>query len=366
MQTSFKKEQRRSVINGTRPSLHNGQLLCSTGVPSLDAVIGGGVPVGSVCLIFEDKNHQYSNLLTRYFIAEGVVNGHGIYLASTENTSDSFMNHLPAPVTVDDDMLQTANDEMKIAWRYQNCPQVQTTTSTHSNYGNYYDISRTMSEELLRKSNMSYLNLREALENHTCDEEFDMFRHLVTEINDHIFENRWTIPSSLDPKKELNILRIVVPGFCSPFWSTGCGNINVTSAMRSLCCLRSIVRNSLSVCLITLPEYMYSTTGLELLKHNVDMVINLESFSTGKANPLYKDYHGLLKILKLPVLNSLLPFTPDSHEFAFKLRRKKFTIERLHLPPDIGENVQRQGVEEQEPTMRTMCGSSNTKSSIDF
>lgn len=30
---------------GTKLSIHNGQLLTSTGVPSLDEVLGGGLPV---------------------------------------------------------------------------------------------------------------------------------------------------------------------------------------------------------------------------------------------------------------------------------------------------------------------------------
>lgn len=60
-----------------------------------------------------------------------------------------------------------------------------------------------------------------------------------------------------------------------------------------------------------------------------DVAIRLESFagSTKETNPLFKDYHGLLHIKKLPALNTMAPHCPDSRDLAFRLRRKKFVIE---------------------------------------
>lgn len=99
-----------------------------------------------------------------------------------------------------------------------------------------------------------------------------------------------------------------------------------------------------------------------------DVVISLESFagSTKETNPIFKDYHGLLHIKKLPAFNTLVNQESLFSDLAFKLRRKKFLIEVtqlnifqlyasiiqmissssnfqiLHLPPELGETTQRE------------------------
>lgn len=60
-----------------------------------------------------------------------------------------------------------------------------------------------------------------------------------------------------------------------------------------------------------------------------DIAVRLESFagSAKQTNPLFKDYHGLLYMKKLPALSTLEPHSPMHRDLAFKLRRKKFVIE---------------------------------------
>ena len=45
---------------------------------------GGGIPIGSILLIEEDKFVRYSEFLAKYFLAEGVVHKHSLFLAQLD------------------------------------------------------------------------------------------------------------------------------------------------------------------------------------------------------------------------------------------------------------------------------------------
>ena len=59
-------------IPGTRTSLQNNQLLTPIGIPSIDSFIGGGLPVGSVILIGQDKNNSFADIITRCFLGRHI------------------------------------------------------------------------------------------------------------------------------------------------------------------------------------------------------------------------------------------------------------------------------------------------------
>jgi hypothetical protein len=48
------------------------------------ALLGGGWPVGAVLLVEEDDARQYSGLVARFFLAEGVAHGHAIALFAAD------------------------------------------------------------------------------------------------------------------------------------------------------------------------------------------------------------------------------------------------------------------------------------------
>jgi hypothetical protein len=68
-------------IPGCKTSVQNNQLLTSIGIPSIDYFIGGGLPVGSVCIVGEDTMGYYSDIVCRCFVADGVLNKHELFIA---------------------------------------------------------------------------------------------------------------------------------------------------------------------------------------------------------------------------------------------------------------------------------------------
>lgn len=71
------------------------------------------------------------------------------------------------------------------------------------------------------------------------------------------------------------------------------------------------------------------------IRNLVDYSIELESFagSDKETNPAFKEYNGLFQLHKMAAVNTLSAYMPETIDLAFKLKRKKFVIEKLHLPP---------------------------------
>ncbi|NP_001088363.1 elongator complex protein 4 [Xenopus laevis] len=360
--TSFKRKVRGKfpALPGTRPSVHNGQLLVSTGVPSLDHILGGGLAVGTLLLIEEDTYGTYSHLLLKYFLAEGVVSGHEVFVASANDDPTETLQDLPSPLTDEvprqndpkrtKDTSGPADDSqemMKIAWRYQNLPKVETLPISSSRFGHYYDLSKTMPPEMSAKSHRFYLprimsaNQKQNVSEVTCN-----YNQLLESIQRVVHQEGYD--GSNPQKRPKTILRLGIESLGSVLWADDiCSQErpeNQHSLTRFLYGLRGLLRTSLSVCVITVPTYLIQNKAITTrLRSLSDTVVGLESFigSEMEANPLYKDYHGLLHVHQIPRLNSLISDGSDTKDLAFKLKRKIFAIERLHLPPDLSDTVSR-------------------------
>ncbi|XP_067850294.1 elongator complex protein 4 [Heptranchias perlo] len=397
--TSFQRRVRskRAPAAGTRPSLHNGQLLLSTGVPSLDYIIGGGLAVGTLLVVEEDRYESYSRMLLKYFVAEGVVCGHSLFIASARDHPEEILQALPAPLLDDvieiDKAIRELEDNsgdinnsttapqnsMTIAWRYQNLPKVKTALTSSSRFGHYYDVSKTMSTELQRSVKCHSFFLPDEVPLDSSATEFGIMNFgyvkLLRSIQRVIREEGFD--GACPQTKQRNILRIGIHSFGSLLWGEDIGLSgspeHAYSLTKFLYALRGLLRTSLSACIITVPAYLIQNKAIigRVAKLS-DTVIGLESFNASEreTNPLYKDYHGLLHVRQLPRLNSLICDVPDTKDLAFKLKRKLFTIERLHLPPDLSDTVSRsskQDVAESAKLLSSGCGgAARGKKHLDF
>lgn len=382
--TSFQKKTRSKliVIPGTRPSVQNGQLIVSTGVTSLDYLIGGGLAVGTVLLIEEDRYNSYSHMVLKYFMAEGVLCGHELFLASAQDHPDDTLQELPAPILDDiashsplEGRMQFggphgSQDAMKIAWRYQNLPKVQSALASSSRFGHYYDVSKKMEPEIRRAANHHafYLPEHSAGSSATRSPLLESYSALLRSIQEVIHKGGFD--GAAPPSKSRNVLRIGLQSLGSALWGDDlCCRDNPAhghALTTFLYGLRALLRSSLSVAVLTVPSHLIQNRAvMGNITRLCDNAIALESFkgSDRETNPLYKDYHGLLHVRQVPRLNCLLTELPDHKDLAFKLKRKQFTIERLHLPPDLSETVSRASRGEQAGAnaVSTACGSSGNK-----
>ncbi|KAJ8252089.1 hypothetical protein COCON_G00214010 [Conger conger] len=388
--TSFQKKSRSNFISipGTRPSVQNGQLIVSTGVTSLDYVIGGGLAVGTLLLIEEDKYDSYSRMLLKYFLAEGVVCGHSLYIASAREPPDEILQELPAPIL--DDIASPRSEEaqgklgdpdgqdsMKIAWRYQNLPKVQTALASSSRFGHYYDVSKAMDTDMRQAAKCTSFYLPDEVTHSSAAESSQMnegYRALLRSVQGAIHSQGF---DGSTPQKSRNVLRIGLQSLGSALWGDDicCSESpgHAAGLTTFLYGLRALLRSSLSVAMVTVPAHLVQSRAImERVTKLCDTAIALESFRglDTEANPLYKDYHGLLQVKQIPHLNCLVCEVPDSKDLAFKLKRKQFTIERLHLPPDLSDTVSRLSkpdLAESAKLLSSGCGSSTPgKKHLDF
>lgn len=345
--TSFHKKTRSKILSipGTRPSVQNGQLLVSTGVTSLDFLLGGGLAVGAVLLIEEDRYDSFSWMILKYFLAEGVVCQHELFLASAQDSPDDILQELPSPI-MDDVAIpkpmeqprlstdpQDTVEAMKIAWRYQNLPKVQSTLTSSSRFGHYYDVSKTMEAEICQAAKCHSFFVPE-LSNQTTPTNSAMlepYSALLKSLQEVIQKEGFEVASS---SKSRNILRIGLHSLGSSLWGDDlcCSdNPKHSHALTTfLYGLRALLRSSLAVAVVTVPSHLIQNRALMgRITKLCDTAIALESFkgSERETNPLYKDYHGLLHVRQVPHLNCLASQFPDHKDLAFKLKRKQFSIE---------------------------------------
>ncbi|KAG0229156.1 Elongator subunit elp4 [Actinomortierella wolfii] len=140
--SSFKKRVPSAVVlpAGCRLSAYNGQVLISTGVPSLDDILGGGLPLGTILLIQEDRQTSYGQLLLKYFLRQGIVAGDKCAVVSGDEPPEAIVRSLmgiageesiPGLTAGDDDddgddakktksgaSSNGDDDKLTIAWRY--------------------------------------------------------------------------------------------------------------------------------------------------------------------------------------------------------------------------------------------------------
>uniref|UniRef100_A0A672P3E3 Elongator complex protein 4 n=1 Tax=Sinocyclocheilus grahami TaxID=75366 RepID=A0A672P3E3_SINGR len=327
--TSFQKTPRRKLVSipGTRPSVQNGQLLVSSGVSSLDYVIGQYNSLGLSSL---------SKVLTQ--ISPAALSD----LASARDHPDEIVQELPSPIVDDVAGMKISEgqsqpsdpenpDTMKIAWRYQNQPRVQppappnpfTVLAVASAHPSFFHFQKRP----LLPLPVPYHALLKSIQTVIRKEGFD---------------------GSAPQSKVRNVLRLGLHSLGSVLWGDDvCCKDNPAhchALTTFLYALRGLLRTSLSVAMVTVPSHLIQNRAVmgRIIRLS-DTAIALESFrgSEKETNPLYKDYHGLLHVRQLPRLNCLSCEVPDTKDLAFKLKRKQFTIERLHLPPDLSETVSR-------------------------
>jgi len=360
--SSFLKRTKQNVsqIAGTRVSATNSSLNVSSGISSLDSVIDGGFQLGSLNLIEEDEHGSYSNLITKYFLAEGVHKGNYVLEASMSEDPWDLLSSLPSPVmeTNEEAKRIESSEELKIAWRYEN---LSMDASNSTRCGNTYDLSTpyTLTEEQKTKiatwdgsqstCTINSKQLKGTFRNTHCLSLLETVSRLI---------EKWQLSAGCSS----NLLRIVISSFGSPFWQFDQRNLS-TDLTTTLMLLKSLVRSANAVAVVTVPHHLLDARLMSRSRSIADVVFQLKSLREDRHLQDLMDVHGILEVKKIANLSSLKPILGQeaSTTYGFKATKRKFKIEKLHLPP----SVEAEKTADSTDATQAGCGSAK-KSNLDF
>lgn len=177
---------------GTRVSAYNSSVLLSTGIASVDDILGGGCPLGSILLLEEDKDTSYAKLLVKYWIAQGLCcPNQKVVLVSSEldQSPREILSKLPysddaasdpsseglkandGHFTEDEDDAMSAEgskENMKIAFRYESLKKFETSVKTDTTassgipYCSTFDLTKTFNLTQTHSSRISMLDIESA------------------------------------------------------------------------------------------------------------------------------------------------------------------------------------------------------------
>jgi len=145
--SSFRRRTAVQPMAGTRPSPYNAAPLVSTGLTSIDDLLGGGLPLSTSLLIEADSPTSYADLLLRYWVAQGLECGQDVLVVASgldggpEGVVEALMDvdggrsAQAAPLSKEDatddeeerKQEEALKEKMKIAFRYEGLRPHQTT-----------------------------------------------------------------------------------------------------------------------------------------------------------------------------------------------------------------------------------------------
>ncbi|PVU91530.1 hypothetical protein BB561_004357 [Smittium simulii] len=394
---SFRKagqQQQPKLPQGTKYNANNSVLLVSTGISSLDEVLGGGVAVGTVVLVLEDRLTGYSKTVQSLFEAQSICSLQNLVVVrhALENKSVLAATlpgiYKPSSADKPSNTKNTAADQnMKIAWRYNKLGSfgdnnkhdpkekqkeaIIDQTADQKNelngvkreaeFNTVFDLTKSMDIGLVNSSDIECIDLQEVAKQ--CKDTKSTYASVFERISLSIEEGGY---SSLQVAGKREVARVSIHNIGSPLWDVDCEESNGRDKelLNFFHSLRGLMRYSFGVCMVSLSPSLFTnhlTMGrlaiLRKIEQLCDSVIELESFE-GKHpvnNKLLSgilstqrssqeppsEYHGMFYINKRPTINSLVPtfsamILSGHGNLAFKLKRKKFSIETFHLPIEGG------------------------------
>ncbi|KAH8102466.1 PAXNEB-domain-containing protein [Cristinia sonorae] len=342
--------------------------ITSTGVPSLDDILGGGLPLTcDILVLAPDVHSAYGELLQKYFIAQGLASGQDVCII--DDYAQDFVSECmwipgggvpkqaPPVGATDEDEDDEAGKEfgtkIKIAWRYEQLKQFQTTVNSSSQeneeYCKVFDLTAKIPISVLDASHSSnQLKLIEVTPTESSPSA--PFTHAILSKVENLLGGEEN-----DPAAARKPLRLCIPSLGSPQW----GDLTPHDICSFLHTLRATLRRyPHAIASISLAPHLCAETWggpgwTQKLGWLSDTCISLSAFSANPAlTAMFPAHHGFVHVHSLPAPHSLQApsdkfstlrglTSSGENNLAFKCMRKRIVFETLHLDLEGGVGERR-------------------------
>ncbi|XP_051117387.1 elongator complex protein 4 [Andrographis paniculata] len=311
----------------------NGTNFLSSGIPDLDRILGGGFALGSLVMIMEDTEAPHHMLLLRNFMSQGLVHYQPLIYASPAKDPRGFLGTLPSPVVSKDDKSRVHDTEnengLRIAWQYKKYFGENNSESQRdgkSEYCGEFDLRKPLERHFFSRQNIDCVSLTE-------------FADLAS------FHERCSTLLAQNSRNNgsSNITggRIAIQSLCSPQCEFFNKEWEMLSFIRSL---KSVIRSSNSVAVITFPPSLVSTAFSKRLQHLADTLVSVKAIldedkELAKLLTGYQDMVGLLSVHKVARINTQVPTILETTTYSMKLhKRRSLILECLNQAPVDGSS----------------------------
>ncbi|KAG1801409.1 PAXNEB-domain-containing protein [Suillus plorans] len=365
MMSSFKRKTlsgRANLPQGTRLSpVSTSTVITSTGIPSLDDILGGGLPLScSLAVLAPDHHSAYGELVQKYFVAQGLASGQKVCIIHDEplrfaregiwmaGNTPSTPAQASTAEDADDEKASQHDDKIKIAWRYEQMKKFQTTVSSNS-----------LNDDLCMSFDLTCRIPATALDAARQSAQLIPIDVDIFEDGTGVIEQ---IEELLSNGTDAHAVRICIPALGSPHW----GDMQPPTVLTLLHSLRRLLHRHPNACasLSLAPHMCTDTWGgpgwVQKVGWLTDAAISMSAFG---ANPslssLFPSHHGIVQILTLPAPHTILPASDKystlrglssaagsmggsgENNLAFKCMRKRLIFETIHLDLEGGVTERR-------------------------
>lgn len=313
----------------------------------------------------------------KYFVAEGIANNQTIHFYKSSHIPDDSMNFIEQLPHIsglpssndqqkknDEELNKQKESDIKIAWQYKKYlssdkDTISLTSSKKKSWCHSFDLNKNMSAAEIKHAEIHTITFSPS-KDHIKEKLMKLYENLAT----YILECNQQMAKD-GPKK---IIRIAIQSFSSPLW----GSSKEDREHETLLFLRSLkglLRQALASCMITIPSHLFSEEFMLKVRYIADSVVGFSAFTDfeNEKNPVFAEFDGLFSVKKLHRINTLISMMSSQPTYTFEFKRKKLSIEKFHLPPEISRSTTSTDEEKKAKSASLLCQPGPSGSSdLDF